>query len=99
MKIVKYVKIPLFIIKDSNISFSGKILYGILLLLSYKTGYCFANNKFLSIIMGIGERRITALLKILKDNDYIFIEYKHKFQRKIFINKEKFTSIKLENLY
>ena len=37
-------------------------------------------------------RRISSLLKELADNNYIIMEYKHKFQRKIYINEEKFTS-------
>lgn len=41
----KYVKIPMFIILDRNICNNNKILYGIIILLSHKEGYCYADNK------------------------------------------------------
>lgn len=43
----KYVKIPMFIILDRNICNNNKILYGIIILLSHKEGYCYADNKYL----------------------------------------------------
>lgn len=42
--------------------------------------------------LGMCPRRISGLLRELSDNNYIIMEYKHRFQRKIYINKEKFTS-------
>lgn len=71
----KYVKIPMFIILDRNICVGNKLLYGMIMLLSHKEGYCYA------------------------DNNYIIMEYKHKFQRKIYINEEKFTSDLHENFF
>lgn len=47
---------------------------------------------YLGNYLGVGPRRISSLLKELADNNYIIMEYKHKFQRKIYINEEKFTS-------
>lgn len=43
----KYVKIPMFIILDRNVCNNNKILYGIIILLSHKEGYCYADNKYL----------------------------------------------------
>lgn len=82
----------MFIILDGNICNNNKILYGIIILLSHKEGYCYADNKYLGNWLGICPRRISILLKELADNNYIIMEYKHKFQRKIYINEEKFTS-------
>lgn len=95
----KYVKIPWFIIFDRNICVGNIFLYGIIILLSHKKGYCYADNKYLENYFGVGPRRISSLLKELSDNNYITMEYKHKFQRKIYINKEKFTSDLLENFF
>ena len=92
MEYDKYVKIPWFIILDRNICVSNKLLYGIIMLLSHKEGYCYADNKYLGNYLGVGPRRISSLLKELADNNYNIMEYKHKFQRKIYINEEKFTS-------
>lgn len=43
----KYVKIPMFIILDRNVCNNNKILYVIIILLSHKEGYCYADNKYL----------------------------------------------------
>lgn len=88
----KYVKIPMFIILDRNVCNNNKILYGIIILLSHKEGYCYADNKYLGNWLGVCPRRISGLLRELSANNYITMEYKHKFQRKIYINEEKFTS-------
>lgn len=82
----------MFIILDGNICNNNKILYVIIILLSHKEGNCYTDNKYLGNWLGICPRRISSLLKELADNNYIIMEYKHKFQRKIYINEEKFTS-------
>ena len=58
-----------------------------------------ADDSYLGNLIGVGSRRITKLLKELSDNNYITMEYKHKFQRKIYINKDKYTSVSLEELF
>ncbi len=99
MNFDKYLKIPMFLADDKNIGNSGKLLYARLLLLTYKEGYCYADNNYLGNLIGVGSRRITKLLKELSDNNYITMEYKHKFQRKIYINKDKYTSVTLEEMF
>lgn len=95
----KYVKIPMFIILDRNVCNNNKTLYWIIILLSHREGYCYADNKYLGNCLGVSSRRISGLLRELSDNNYITMEYKHRFQRKIYINKEKFTSDLLENFF
>ena len=73
MEYDKYVKIPWFIILDRNICVGNKLLYGIIMLLSHKEGYCYADNKYLGNYLGVGPRRISSLLKELADNNYIII--------------------------
>ena len=99
MNFDKYLKILMFLADDKNIGHSGKLLYARLLLLTYKEGYCYADNNYLGNLIGVGSRRITKLLKELSDNNYITMEYKHKFQRKIYINKDKYTSVTLEEMF
>ena len=62
------------------------------MLLSHKEGYCYADNTYLGNYLGVCPRRISSLLKELADNNYIIMEYKDRFQSKIYINEEKFTS-------
>ena len=82
-----------------NIDNRDKLIFDRLLLIMYKEVYFYVNNTYLGNLIGVGSRRITKLLKQLLDNDYITMEYKHKFQRKIYINKSKYTSINLEEMY
>ncbi len=89
-----YIKIPIALLTDTNVSSSAKLLYG--LLVSYQEGYCYANNSYLADKLNIGTRAITRLLKELSDNNYIKMEFKHKFIRKIFIVNEINTSISLD---
>ena len=86
-----YIKIPIILLEDNNVSSSAKLLYGLLVLLTYQEGYCYANNSYLADKL----RAITRLLKELSDNNYIKMEFKHRFIRKIFIN-EISTSISLD---
>lgn len=80
-----YIKIPITLISDTHVSSSAKLLYGLLVLLSHQEGYCYANNTYLSDKLNLGTRAITRLLKELSDNNYITMEFRHKFIRKIFI--------------
>ena len=90
-----YIKIPIVLLEDNNVSSSAKLLYGLLVLLAYQEGYCYANNSYLADKLNLGIRAITRLLKELSDNNYIKMEFKHRFIRKIFIN-EISTSISLD---
>ena len=91
-----YIKIPIILLEDNNVSSSAKLLYGLLVLLAYQEGYCYANNSYLADKLNLGIRAITRLLKELSDNNYIKMEFKHKFIRKIFIVNEINKSINLD---
>ena len=53
MNFDKYLKIPMFLADDMNIGRSGKLLYARLLLLTYKEGYCYADNTYLGNLIGV----------------------------------------------
>ncbi|MCI8568862.1 MAG: hypothetical protein HFJ11_02635 [Bacilli bacterium] len=91
-----YIKIPIVLLTDTNVSSNAKLLYGLLVLLTYQEGYCYANNSYLADKLNVGTRAITRLLKELSDNNYIKMKFKHKFIRKIFIVNEINTSISLD---
>lgn len=91
-----YIKIPIMLLSDTNVSSSAKLLYGLWVLLTYQEVYCYANNSYLANKLNIGTRAITRLLKELSDNNYIKMELKLRFIRKIFIVNETNTSISLD---
>lgn len=95
----KYIKIPMTIVSDKNISTSAKILYGYILLLSHLNGYCYATNKQLSGFLGTTNRTITKLIKELKDRDYTRLKYINISTRKIYINNNIKTSIPVDNVF
>jgi len=82
----KYLKIPTSVF-NKNISPSAKLLYANLLLLSYKNGYCYANNKYLADILNVSTRTISKLIKILKDEKLIKINYDENHKRNIYIEQ------------
>lgn len=83
----KYLKIPNFVKNNKSISNSAKILYGDLVLLSHKNGYCYASNKFLAEGLNITTRSITRLLKELKDANLIEIIFTESYNRRIYLVK------------
>lgn len=80
-----YIKITIVLLTDTDVSYGTKLLYSLLTLLTYQHGYCYANNSYLADKLNVGTRVITRLLKELSDNNYIKMEFKHKFIKKIFI--------------
>ena len=69
-----------------DLSSNSILLLSILNSTSVKTGYSYANNKYLSNTINKSIRTITNLLKELKDKKYITIEAGNSFKRKIYIN-------------
>lgn len=51
----------------------AKILYGEIVVLSHKDGYCFATNKYLGQINKVNSRTVGRLIKLLEENNYIKI--------------------------
>ena len=83
----QYIKVPLAVITDKNLKPSTKVLFSILIILVQQEGYCFAGNDYLAEKLNKSNRTISRLLKELSDIGYIKMEFKHKFQRKIYIIK------------
>lgn len=80
-----YSKIPRFVLNNNKISSNAKLLYGDLVLLCHKNGFCYATNKFLSSNMGLSTRTITRLLKQLKEENLIKISYSIFHVRNIYL--------------
>jgi hypothetical protein len=81
-----YIKIPMVVVTDKELSSSAKCLYGYIDLFSIKKGYCYASNEYISNCFGLSKRSITRLIKLLIDKDYIRIEYTKEHFRKIYTN-------------
>lgn len=94
----KYVKIPVSVLMDKSICSNAKLLYGVIIVLSYIKNYCFADNTYLAETLNTTRRTITRLIKELKDNDYIYI-VNDKHKRKIYIKDVPKSSINVEDLF
>lgn len=94
----KYVKIPVSVLMDKSICANAKLLYGVIIVLSYIKNYCFADNTYLAETLNTTRRTITRLIKELKDNDYIYI-VNDKHKRKIYIKDVPASSINVEDLF
>ena len=94
----KYVKIPVSVLMDKSICANAKLLYGVIIVLSYIRNYCFADNTYLAETLNTTRRTITRLIRELKDNDYIYI-VSEKHKRKIYIKDVPTSSINVEDLF
>lgn len=77
----EYILIPNKIKTDPNISAGAKLLYGDILYLSKKEGYCFATNGYFSKIYSVHENSIRNWINSLKKNNYIHISFKSKMNK------------------
>ena len=64
--------LPKKILKDKELSSTAKLLYVLISSLTAKTGYCYANNKYLGKEMGISEVQVSNTIKRL--GKYLVIE-------------------------
>ncbi|MEG1457291.1 MAG: hypothetical protein RR228_01110 [Bacilli bacterium] len=92
-----YIKIPTTLLSNVYVSSSAKLLYGLLILLSHQEDYYYANKTYSSDKLNLETRTIARLLKELSDNNYIRIEFKHKFIGKIFLANEVHSPMGLVN--
>jgi hypothetical protein len=66
-----YAKVPSEILSNKDLSSSGKLLVGVIISLSNKTGYCFASNQYISDILGVSLAYTRALIKELESKNII----------------------------
>lgn len=83
---------------DKSISPNAKLLYGVIVVLSYVKDYYFADNTYLAETLNTTNRTITRLIKELKDSNYIYIT-NEKNKRKIYIKDVSTSSIDIEDLF
>ena len=75
-KTEKYITIPHSISRNSNLHFGARLLYGEILLLGRKHGYCWASNAYLSELLSVSEKTITRWIKALENEGFIYTDSK-----------------------
>lgn len=86
-----YAILPANVRYDKRLSANAKLLYCELSALANVKGYCYASNKYFSILFSVDIRSVKNWLNNLKDYGYITINFddnKDLRTRKIFIVKE-----------
>jgi len=67
---------------DSTLPDGAKLLYGLILSLSQKDGFCYADNEYLATTLNKDTRTIQLYLSKLKDKRYILIDIiQNRFRR------------------
>ena len=83
-----FIRIPMEVLNDENITSSAKLLLGVIISFSnndYKVA--FASNAKYARTLDLSARTITRLIKELKDQNYIYVEFDYYgFDRKISVN-------------
>jgi hypothetical protein len=78
-----YIIITHSIYSNKTLRDGAKILYGLLLSLSQKDGFCYADNSYLSNTLNVEPRTVQIYLKQLRDQQYIHIDIKDNHVRRI----------------
>ena len=67
---------------DKTLQDGAKLLYGLILSLSQKDGFCYADNNYLAETLNNEPRTVQLYLSALKDKGYIAVELvKNSFRR------------------
>lgn len=82
-----YAVIPANVRYDKSLKDKAKLLYGEIVALSDKNGYCFANNKYFAELYGISITSISLLIKNLIERNYIESEIIYKEGTKEILNR------------
>lgn len=69
-----YIQIPSHVYLNKDLSATAQKLYGLIIALSSKDGYCYASNKALAEMLELSPRTIGYCLKDLLDEQLIHIE-------------------------
>lgn len=72
----RFIIIPYKVVIDSNLHHLDKLIYGEIISLSNKKGYCYANNKYFMEENKISKQILLRSLKRLEEQKYIKIIYK-----------------------
>ena len=82
-----YAIIPADVRYDKELKDKAKLLYGEIVSLSNKEGYCYASNKYFAELYGISVTTVSLLIKDLIDKNYITSEIIYKSGTKEILNR------------
>ena len=82
-----YAIIPAEVRYDKDLKDKAKLLYGEIVALSDKLGYCYATNNYFAELYGISKTAVSLLIKELIDKNYIKSEIIYKEGRKEILNR------------
>lgn len=88
----QFIRIPFQVLGDGDLNDGDRIVFGHILSLTQKYGYCFASNDYLSKLIGKSESSIQRSLRILQKKEYIKKEFTHK-GRRIYIDYDGFVEV------
>lgn len=71
---LKFVKVPMVVLLDEDLSTTTKLLMGLITTLSMQESFCFASNMYLSKLMKVSRRTITSCISSLRKKKYIRVE-------------------------
>jgi len=78
-----YIIITHSVYADNSIPDGAKVLYGLILSLSQKDGWCYAGNEYFSNTLNKEPRTIQLYLSKLKEKKYIHVDLKQNHVRRI----------------
>lgn len=73
-----YAIIPANVRYDTELKDKAKLLYGEIVALSNKEGYCWATNNYFAELYGVSKMTISRLIQELASKNYINVEMKYK---------------------
>ena len=82
-----YAVIPADVRYDKELKDKAKLLYGEIVALSNKNGYCYASNKYFAELYGVTPTTISLLIKDLIDKEYLESEIIYKEGTKEILNR------------
>jgi hypothetical protein len=74
---------------DKSLSSTAKIIYAEITALTNKSGYCWATNKYFAELFDISESQVSRIISKLVGCDYIDLEIKDDYKRKLTLRKKR----------
>lgn len=71
-----FIHVPGFILAREDLNLQAKVIYGLIIGLSNKRGYCYATNEWMGKLLGLSSRAVSRYVSQLKDLGLVNIEIK-----------------------
>ena len=94
---IKGLWIPNEVLLNTDLSDKEKMILSIVIYLSEDKNNCFASNKYIANILNISSDRVSKIINVLKNKEYIKVKLNYKLDSRKVENRQ-ITPIK-ENIY